>query len=106
MIQCGLLCCVYLFAASSANCSSIVEASPQHVPLFEEERKALPPGLAQCPGKDLILVLLLILLHGVGKVTGVIKDFISKFLRRDYTYYINDYKPLPMKLYLLLKIPL
>lgn len=60
--------CVYLFAAVPADSSSELNASPQLVPLLEEAGKLLPPVLAQCPWKNLILTLLLILLHGVGKI--------------------------------------
>lgn len=60
--------CVYLFAAVPADSSSELNASPQLVPLLEEAGKPLPPVLAQCPWKNLILTLLLILLHGVGQI--------------------------------------
>lgn len=60
--------CEYLFAAVPADGSSELNASPQLVPLLEEAGELLPPRLAQCPWKNLILTLLLILLHGVGKI--------------------------------------
>lgn len=59
---------VYLFAAAPADSSSVLDASPQLVSLLEEAGKLLPPALAQRPWKNLILALLLILLHGVGKI--------------------------------------
>lgn len=59
---------MYLFTAAPADSSSVLNASPQLVSLLEETGKLLPPVLAQCPWKNLILTLLLILLHGVGKI--------------------------------------
>lgn len=59
---------VYLFAAAPADSSSVLDASPQLVSLLEEAGKLLPPVLAQCPWENLILALLLVLLHGVGKI--------------------------------------
>lgn len=59
---------MYLFTAAPADSSSVLDASPQLVSLLEETGKLLPPVFAQCPRKNLILTLLLILLHGVGKI--------------------------------------
>lgn len=60
---------MYLFTAAPADSSSEVDAGPQRVSLLEEAGKPLPPVLAQCPWKNLIFDLLLILLHGVGEIT-------------------------------------
>lgn len=60
---------MYLFTAAPADSSSEVDAGPQRVSLLEEAGKPLPPVLAQCPWKNLIFNLLLILLHGVGEIT-------------------------------------
>lgn len=60
--------CVYLFAAAPADSSSELDASPQLVSLLEEAGKQFLPVLSQRPGKNLILALLFILLHGVGKI--------------------------------------
>ena len=64
-----LLWHAYLLAAALAHDTSVFHASPEFVALLEEVWEVLPPATAQCPGEYLILVLLLILLHGVGKVT-------------------------------------
>ena len=50
--------------------SPVLDACPQFVSLLEEAGELLPPALPQCPGKDLVLAFLFILLHGVREVTG------------------------------------
>lgn len=60
---------VYFFTAASADGSSVLDASPELVSLSEEVGKLFSPVLAQCPWKYLILALLLILLHGVCKIS-------------------------------------
>lgn len=62
--------CVYLFAAAPADSRSVLNTSPQLVSLLEEVWKPLPPALSERPWKNLVLALLLILLHGVGKITS------------------------------------
>lgn len=55
-----------LFAAGSADCSPIVDPSPQLVPMPEEAGKTPPPVFPQRPGKYVVFGLLLVLLHCVG----------------------------------------
>lgn len=60
--------CAYFFAAGSTDGSSVADASPQLVSLPQEAGKTPPPVFPQRPGKNLILGLLLIFLHGVCQI--------------------------------------
>lgn len=57
-----------LFAAGFADGGPIADASPQLVPLPEEAGKTPPPVFPQCPGENVVLGFLLVLLHCVGQV--------------------------------------
>lgn len=59
---------LHLFTAAPANSSSVIDASPQLVSLLKETAVLLHPILAKCPWKNLILRLLILLYHGVGKI--------------------------------------
>lgn len=60
--------CLYLIAALFADSSFELHASPQLVTLFEEAGHHLLPVLAQRPWIYLVFILIIILLHGVGKI--------------------------------------
>jgi len=62
--------CAYLLTAAPADSGSVLDASPQLISLLQEAGKLPPPVLAQSPWKNFILALLLVLLHGVGKITA------------------------------------
>lgn len=66
----GAFFVAYLLTAAPADSGSVLDASPQHVSLLEEAGKLFPPAFAQSPGKDFILALLFILLHGVCEITA------------------------------------
>lgn len=64
----------HLLAAAAAHRGPELDPSPQLVPLSQELGELLPPALPQRPGKNLILGLLLVLLHGVRQVTMMTSD--------------------------------